>query len=158
MDKGGAERLTCYFSRYEIIIIRESEIFWYLKELISFLSNIYKQIFAFKIYVIKWSLIEETSLRGCKLMVIYSCHKIDRDSRYYKSVWLCLCRHHSWGGRRNIYSTDVPESMVVQYEELVTCMWTIWNQMNSSWALEWIPAQWQLGLWERWYLCTWHHS
>lgn len=53
MDKGGAERLTCYFSSYEIIIIRESEIFWYLKELISSLSNIYKQIFAFKIYVIK---------------------------------------------------------------------------------------------------------
>jgi len=52
MDKGGADSLTCYLSSYKIIIIRESEIFWYLKELISSLNNIYKQIFAFKIYII----------------------------------------------------------------------------------------------------------
>lgn len=53
MEKGGTERLACYSSSYEIIIIRESEIFWYVKELISPLSNIYQQIFAFKLYVIK---------------------------------------------------------------------------------------------------------
>lgn len=63
MDKGGADSLTCYLSSYKIIIIRESEIFWYLKELISSLNNIYKQIFAFKIYIIIRSIIEETSFR-----------------------------------------------------------------------------------------------
>lgn len=42
MDKGGANSLICYLFSYKIIIIRESEIFWYLKEFISFLNNIYK--------------------------------------------------------------------------------------------------------------------
>lgn len=115
MDKGGAECLTCYLSSYKIIIIRESEIFWYLKELIRSLSNIYKQIFAFKIYIIIWGIIEEI----CFSVVDYRLFIVVMKLLGIWDISKRLCLYvviFAPGGKTLI---DAPRSIYTECKELV---------------------------------------